>query len=61
MKSLFKMALTALAVSLWCTTTNAQTIDIGPNEYAFQFTGNPNFGLFFNQTDGRYEFLNGSA
>ncbi|MCZ4410292.1 collagen-like protein [Cryomorphaceae bacterium 1068] len=39
----------------------AQTIDIGPNEYAFQFTGNPNFGLFFNATDGVYEFKNGSG
>jgi len=40
---------------------HAQTIDIGPNEYAFQFTQNPNFGLFFNSTDSRYEFRNGSA
>lgn len=40
---------------------NAQTIDIGPNEYAFQFTQNPNFGLFFNSTDSRYEFRDGSA
>lgn len=39
----------------------AQTIDIGPNQYAFQFTGNNNFGLFFNSTDSQYEFRNGSA
>jgi len=39
----------------------AQTIDIGPNQYAFQFTGNPNFGLFFNSTNSQYEFRNGSA
>lgn len=61
MKNLTKLALAILGVLIGCTTTKAQTIDIGPNEYAFQFTGNPNFGLFFNQTDGRYEFLNGSA
>ncbi|MCH2215475.1 MAG: hypothetical protein MK086_09920 [Flavobacteriales bacterium] len=40
---------------------DAQTIDIGPNEYAFRFTGNPNFGLFFNATTSQYEFRNGSA
>ncbi|MGB6038066.1 MAG: hypothetical protein WBG42_17455, partial [Cryomorphaceae bacterium] len=61
MNGIFKAAIVATGVLLLCTTSNAQTIDIGPNEYAFQFTGNPNFGLFFNQTDGRYEFLNGSA
>ncbi|MCZ4407638.1 hypothetical protein O3Q51_02375 [Cryomorphaceae bacterium 1068] len=40
---------------------NAQTINIGPNQYAFQFTGNPNFGLFFNSTNSQYEFRNGAA
>ncbi len=39
----------------------AQTIDIGPNQYAFRFTGNTNYGLFFNAAQGRYEFRNGSA
>ena len=39
----------------------AQTIDIGPNQYAFRFTANNNFGLFFNASQGRYEFRNGSA
>lgn len=39
----------------------AQTIDIGSNEYAFRYTSNPNFGLFFNASAQRYEFLNGSA
>lgn len=39
----------------------AQTIDIGPNQYAFQFTSNPNYGLFFNSSDQQYEFRNGSA
>ncbi len=40
---------------------NAQTIDIGPNQYAFQFTQNPNYGLFFNSSALQYEFRNGSA
>lgn len=39
----------------------AQTIDIGPNQYAFQFTVSPNYGLFFNSTDQQYEFRNGAA
>ncbi len=39
----------------------AQTINIGPNQYAFQYTSNPNFGLFFNAADGRYEFRDGAA
>jgi hypothetical protein len=39
----------------------AQTINIGPNQYAFQYTSNPNFGLFFNAVDGRYEFRDGAA
>jgi hypothetical protein len=38
-----------------------QTIDIGPDQYAFQFTNNPNFGLFFNSTETQYEFRNSSA
>ncbi|MGB6035681.1 MAG: tail fiber domain-containing protein [Cryomorphaceae bacterium] len=38
-----------------------QTIDIGPDEYAFRYSLSNNFGLFFNATDVRYEFLNGSA
>jgi hypothetical protein len=40
---------------------DAQTIDIGPNEYAFQFTQNPNYGLFFNAANLQYEFRNGNA
>lgn len=39
----------------------AQTISIGGNQYAFQYTANPNYGLFFNSTDVQYEFRNGSA
>lgn len=43
------------------TNLNAQTIDIGPNQYAFQFTSNPNYGLFFNSSAQQYQFRNGSA
>ncbi len=53
-----------LTISLLCTmstTSNAQTINIGPNQYAFRFTQNPNYGLFFNATNVRYEFRNGAA
>jgi hypothetical protein len=39
----------------------AGPVNVGPNEYAFQYTSNPNIGLFFNGTDGRYEFKDGSA
>jgi len=59
-----KIGLFAAALILFSGLYNqaeAQTIDIGPNQYAFQFTGNPNFGLFFNSTNSQYEFRNGSA
>lgn len=59
-----KIGLFAAALVLFSGLYNraeAQTIDIGPNQYAFQFTGNPNFGLFFNSTNSQYEFRNGSA
>lgn len=39
----------------------AQTANIGPDEYAFRYTVNNNYGLFFNATDTRYEFLNDDA
>ena len=39
----------------------SQTINIGPNQYAFQLTVNPNYGLYFNATSQHYEFLNGTA
>jgi len=39
----------------------AQTIDIGPNQYAFQYTQNPNYGLFFNSSTFQYEFRDGNA
>lgn len=42
-------------------TTQAQTIDIGPNQYAFRYTNDPDFGLFFSLTNSQYEFRNGSA
>src|SRR5579885_1182713 len=34
---------------------------VGGNKYAFQYSGNPNYGLYFNQTSVQYEFRNGSA
>src|SRR5215471_10615809 len=34
---------------------------VGGNKYAFQYTGNTNYGLFFNSTNVQYEFRNGSA
>lgn len=34
---------------------------VGGNQYAFAFAGNPNYGLFFNQTSVRYEFRNNAA
>jgi hypothetical protein len=40
---------------------SAQTINIGPNQYAFRFTQNPNYGLFFNAANVQYEFRNGTA
>lgn len=43
------------------TESTAQTVDIGPNQYAFRYTLSPNFGLFFNTSDQQYEFRNGSA
>ncbi|MEM9051134.1 MAG: hypothetical protein AAGC47_03685 [Bacteroidota bacterium] len=61
MKSLYKIAVAMAALIIWKSQSSAQTIDIGPNEYAFQYTLDPDFGLFFNQSSGRYEFLNGTA
>ena len=61
MKSFYKLVAVAAAILFWQNHSIAQTINIGPNQYAFQFTGDPDFGLFFNATTGRYEFLNGSA
>lgn len=55
------MAGAALLFGSLSNQVEAQTINIGPNQYAFQFTGNPNFGLFFNSTSQQYEFRNGSA
>ncbi len=34
---------------------------VAGNKYAFQYTGNPNYGLFFNSSAVQYEFRNGSA
>ncbi|HKK38816.1 MAG TPA: hypothetical protein VJ949_05335 [Cryomorphaceae bacterium] len=66
-KSLFKrgaraISIIAAAVALsFSVEVKAQTIDIGPNQYAFQFTQNPNYGLFFNSTGSQYEFRSGTA
>lgn len=34
---------------------------VAGNNYVFQYNGNPNYGLFFNQTNVRYEFRNNAA
>jgi len=34
---------------------------VGGNKYAFQYSGNANYGLFFNSTNVRYEFRNSVA
>jgi hypothetical protein len=34
---------------------------VGGNKYAFQYSANPNYGLFFNSASVQYEFRNGSA
>ena len=34
---------------------------VAGNKYAFQYTNNPNYGLFFNSTNVQYEFRNGAA
>ncbi len=58
--SLRLFAIAALiALALQPTTATAQTINIGPNQYAFRFTVNPNYGLFFNATNTAYDFRNG--
>lgn len=34
---------------------------VGGNRYAFQYSGDPDFGLFFNSTGSQYEFRDGDA
>jgi len=34
---------------------------VNGNKYAFQYSQNPNYGLFFNESDTSYEFRNGNA
>ncbi len=34
---------------------------VGGNKYAFQYSGNPNYGLFFNATNIQYEFRNNTG
>ncbi len=41
--------------------TGSGAYSVGGNKYAFQYDLAPNYGLFFNSTDVRYEFRNGSA
>ncbi len=41
--------------------TGKGTYKVGANKYAFQFINNSNYGLFFNATDLKYEFRNGSS
>lgn len=60
-KNLGIIAAALLLVSGFCHQAGAQTATIGANQYAFQFSGNPNFGLFFNAADARYEFRNSTA
>ncbi|MEP6464729.1 MAG: hypothetical protein ABJB05_00425 [Parafilimonas sp.] len=43
------------------TFTGTGAYQVAGNKYAFQYTGNPNYGLFFNSTSVQYEFRNGSA
>ncbi|MEP7318130.1 MAG: tail fiber domain-containing protein [Panacibacter sp.] len=35
--------------------------NVAGNRYAFQFSGNPNYGLFFNTNTSQYEFRDGNA
>lgn len=37
------------------------SLRVGGNQYAFQYAGNSNYGLFFNSTNTRYEFRNNVA
>jgi hypothetical protein len=61
-KSLIAGAVAAFAgAALMTGPTMAQTINIGPNQYAFRFTQNPNYGLFFNAANVAYDFRNGTA
>jgi hypothetical protein len=53
--------LTLLLLSFGASAQVAGPVDVGPNEYAFQYVPFPNIGLFFNGTDQRYEFFDNSA
>ncbi len=64
MKKLFTSTASKLLIPFFTILTiqaHGQTINIGPNQYAFRFTQNPNIGLFFNAAGQRYEFRNGLA
>ena len=55
------LVIVAISTLTAVTTTQAQTINIGPDQYAFQYTVNPNFGLYFSLANQRYEFRDGTA
>ena len=60
--SLRRLALTTCAFGAFIgSELSAQTIDIGPNQYAFRYSVDPDFGLFFNSTSTQYEFRNGAS
>lgn len=41
--------------------TGTAAYKVGGNKYAFQFAGNPNYGMFFNQASVRYELRSNTA
>jgi len=43
------------------TFTGQGVYQVAGNKYAFQYKNDPDFGLFFNSTNVRYEFRNGTA
>jgi hypothetical protein len=54
--------ITAQIDSLGKLTFNGNGVyQVAGNKYAFQFKNDPDFGLFFNSADNRYEFRNGTA
>ena len=60
--SLRRLALTTCVFGAFIgSELSAQTIDIGPNQYAFRYSVDPDFGLFFNSTNTQYEFRNGAS
>ena len=61
---LFRKAFTFIIIIFLCVSTFAQTpgpVVVGANQYAFYYSGQPNYGLYFNANNPRYEFRDGSA